>query len=88
MIQVFQIDNFHKHALTVAQLIQTNFCKNKNHDVQKSCKILRKKETSVVLYSALKTYGAFRSKTVIDNFFNLGLIYHMIVFLNLQKKNI
>ena len=36
---------FSQPALTMAQLIQTNFHKNKNHDTQQSRKILKKKET-------------------------------------------
>ena len=64
---------FLQPSLTIAQLIQTNFRKNKNHDIRQSRKILKKKETTVALYSTLKIYGTFRSKTVIDHFFNIGL---------------
>ena len=64
---------FSQLALIIAQIIQTNFRKNKNHDMQQSWKILKKKETPVALYLTLKIYGTFISKTVIDNFFNLGL---------------
>ena len=69
---------FSQSALTKAQSIQTNFCKNKNYDIQQSRNILekrekRKKETPVALYLALKIYGTFRSETVINNFSNLGL---------------
>ena len=78
---------FSQPALTIVQLIQTNFRKNRNTDIQqRSRKILKKKETPAALYSTLKIYGTFRSKTVIDNFFNLGFVYHMIAFLNLQKN--
>ena len=64
---------FSQPALIIAQIIQTNFRKNKNHDMQQSWKILKKKETPAALYLTLKIYGTFISKTVIDNFFNLGL---------------
>ena len=40
---------FSQTALTIAQLIQTNFRKNKNHDIQKSRVILKKKKTPVPL---------------------------------------
>ena len=33
-------------ALTIAQLLQTNFRKNKNHDIQPSRKILKQKRDS------------------------------------------
>ena len=36
-------------------------------------KILKYKETPVALYSTLKIYGKFRSKSVIDHIFNIGL---------------
>ena len=62
---------FSQPALTITQLIQTNFRKNKNHDIKQSRKILKKKETPVALYSTLKIYGTFKSKTVINHFFNL-----------------
>ena len=65
--------HFSQPALTIGQLIQTNFCKNKSHDIQQSRKILKKKETPVALYSTLKIYGTFRSKTVTDHYFNVGL---------------
>lgn len=64
---------FSQSALTTAQLIQTKLRKNKNHDIQQSHKILKKKENPVALYSTLKINGTFRSKTVIDHFFKLGL---------------
>ena len=64
---------FSQPTPTIAQLIQTNFHKNKNHDMQQSHKILKKKENPVALYSTLKINGTFRSKTVIDHFFKLGL---------------
>ena len=73
-----QIDNF--------QLIQINFRKNKNHDIQQSRKILKKKETPVALYSTLKIYGTFRSKTVINHFFNLGLCLSYDRILEFTKK--
>ena len=53
---------FSQPSLTIAQLIQTNFRKNKTHDIRQSRKILKKKETPVVLYSTLKIYG-----TLIEN---------------------
>ena len=53
---------FLQPSLTIAQLIQTNFRKNKNHDIRQSRKILKKKETPVALYSTLKIYG-----TLIEN---------------------
>ena len=77
---------FSQPALTMAQLIQTNFHKNKNHDTQQSRKILKKKETPVALYSTLNIYGTFRSKTVIDNFFNLGLRLSYDRILEFTKK--
>ena len=64
---------FSQLALIIAQIIKTNFRKSKNHDMQQSWKILKKKETPVALYLTLKIYGTFISKTVIDNFFNLVL---------------
>ena len=53
---------FSQPSLTIAQLIQTNFRKNKNHDIRQSRKILKKKETPVALYSTFKIYG-----TLIEN---------------------
>ena len=50
---------FSQPALTIAQLIQANFHKNKNHDIQQSQKILKKKETPVTLYLTLKIYRTF-----------------------------
>ena len=47
---------FSQLSLTIAQLIQTNFRKNKNHDIQQGRKILKKKETPLALYSTLKIY--------------------------------
>ena len=47
---------FSQPSLTIAQLIQTNFRKNKNHDIQQGRKILKKKETPLALYSTLKIY--------------------------------
>ena len=77
---------FSQPSLTIAQLIQTNVRKNKNHDIRQSRKILKKKETPVALYSTLKIYGTFRWKTVIDHFFNVGLcLFYDIVFLITQK---
>ena len=77
---------FSQPSLTIAQLIQSNFRKNKNHDIRQSCKILKKKETPVTLYSTLKIYGTFRSKTVIDHFFNIGLCLSYDRILDYPKK--
>ena len=54
-------------ALTIAQLLQTNFRKSK-------------KETPVALFST------FRSKTVINHFFNLGLYLSYDHILEFTKK--
>ena len=40
---------FSQPALTIARLIQRNFRKNKNHDIQQSRQILKKKQTPVAL---------------------------------------
>ena len=64
---------FSQPALTVAQLIQTYFHKNRSHDIEQSRKILKTRETPVALYLKLKIYRTFRFKTVIDHLFNLGL---------------
>ena len=64
---------FSQPALTIAQLIQTNFRKNRKNEKHNIRKILEYKETPVALCSAVKIYGTFRSKSVIDHFFNLGL---------------
>ena len=77
---------FSQPSLTIAQLIQTNVRKNKNHDIRQSRKILKKKETPVALYSTLKIYGTFRSKTVIDHFFNTGLCLSYDCILDYTKK--
>ena len=47
---------------------------------------LYRKDTPAALYLTLKINGTFRSKTVIDHFFNFGLCYHMIAFFNLLKN--
>ena len=64
---------FSQPALTIAQLIQTNFRRNRKNEKHNIRKILKYRKTPVALYSALKIYGTFRSKSVIDHFFNLGL---------------
>ena len=76
---------FSQPTLTIAQLIQTNFGKNKNYDKQQSGKI-KKKRYSCSSILTLKIKGTFRSKTVIDHFFNFGLCHHMIAFFNLLKN--
>ena len=64
---------FSQPAFTIAQLIQTNFRKNRKNEVHHISKILKYKEIPVALYSTLIIYGKFRSKSVIDHFFNIGL---------------
>ena len=39
---------FSQSALTVAQLIQTNFHKNRSHDIEQSRKILKTRETPIL----------------------------------------
>ena len=60
---------FSQPALTIAQLIQTNFRKNRENEVYDIRKILKYRKTPVALYSTLKIYGTFRFKSMIDHFF-------------------
>ena len=54
---------FSQPALTIAQLIQTNFRKSRKNEKHNIRKILKYKETPVALHSTLKIYGTFRSKS-------------------------
>ena len=63
---------FSQPTPTIAQLIQTNFRKNKNHDIQQSDKILKKKQNPVALYSTLDL------KLLLIISLNLGFVYYMI----------
>ena len=77
---------FLQPSLTIAQLIQTNFRKTQNHDNRQSRKILKKKRNSSSIILTIKIYGTFRSKTVIDHFFNIGLCLSYDRILDYTKK--
>ena len=63
---------FSQTALTIAQLIQTNFRKNRDNKLNINRRIMQERETPAIIYSTLKRYGTIRSKTLINHFFSLG----------------
>ena len=64
---------YSQQALTIAQLIQTNFHKREKTDTTTHRRLVKHRETAAALYVALKIYSTVRSKDLIDHFFNIGL---------------
>ena len=66
--------NFSQPALTISQLIMSNFRQKPHNNFQHTHQRTNvNHETPVHLYIALKLYSTVRSKTLIDHMFHLGI---------------
>ena len=66
--------NFSQPALTISQLIMSNFRQKAHNTFQHTHQRTNvNHETPVHLYIALKLYSTVRSKTLIDHMFHLGI---------------
>ena len=79
-------EGFSQQSLTIAQLIQSNFKKRTKKKKKNICKISKKRETPCMIYNNLKLYGTVWSKSLIDNFFHLGLCISYDRVLELTKE--
>lgn len=73
-LSMLQTKGISQSALTMAQFIKANFCKNRDNELNVNCRIIKERESPEIINSTLKLYGQIRSNTIISQFFSLRFV--------------